>query len=341
MVHKPQVNITLGIYLVNYLSPLIVLRFAHAYRLHSDINELSNEEQLSLLGERIFREFKNNGFVYLRNHGVSESLRQSAFKSARAFFALPLETKLKYNRLGDGEANGYTPPNSEVGSRSETDYDVLELKESWNTRQFDKNMPTEDAPDFSRDIVALNNTFEALSERVLACLETAMGRPGLLTEAHRDEQGNRNSDLRAAYYPALPEPVPVGAVRCSTHSDFGSMAFLIQEECGGLEVLNRSANWVQAPAVPGAVLLIVGDMLEIWTGGELRATKHRVLIPEEERLRQSDRLSFVFFCDPLRGVLVSPPPGSEAYRTVNYVEYYAAKMLALSPAAQQRLADAA
>ena len=238
--------------------------------------------------------------------------------------------------------NGYGPPNSEVVSRSETNYDVLELKEVWNTHQFDKNLPEEDAPDFSRDIVALNNTFAPLSDHVLACLETAMGRPGLLTDSNREKDGNKNNaDLRAAYYPALPEPVPVGAVRCATHSDFGSITFLVQEDCGGLEVLNRSGDWVPAPAVPGAVLLIVGDTLEIWTGGELRATKHRVLVPEEERLRRSDRLSLVFFCAPRYDVLVEPPPGSEGYQAINCGEYYAAKMLAISPAAQQRLADAA
>ena len=295
---------------------------------------------MSLTGKRIFQALKNNGFVYLRNHGLSESLRQSAFQSARAFFALPKETKLKYNRFGSPYINGYTPPNSEVVSRSETSYNVLELKEAWNTHQFDRNLPTEDAADFGRDIVALNITFTAISERVLACLETAMGRPGLLTGSHRDQEGNRNSDMRAAYYPALPKPVPAGAVRCATHSDFGSITFLLQEDCGGLEVLHRSGDWVQAPAVPGAVLLIVGDMLEIWTGGELRATKHRVLVPEEARLRHSDRLSLVYFCGPNLEEVIAPPPGSEGYQAIRSGDYLSAKMLAISPAAQKRTAEA-
>ena len=218
--------------------------------------------------------------------------------------------------------------------------DVLELKEAWNTRQFDRNLPTEDAPDFSRDLVALNTTFEAVSMRVLGGLEAAMGRPGLLTDSHRGQQGSRVSDLRAAYYPALPEPVPAGAVRISKHSDYGSITFLLQEDCGGLEVLSRPGDWVPAPAVPDTVLLIVGDMLEIWTGGELMATKHRVLVPEEERLRQIDRLSLIFFCSPHLDVLVVPPPGSEGYQTVSFGEYLAAKMLAISPVAQQRAAEA-
>lgn len=300
-----------------------------------DWKDLGDEEREKAEGEEIFRALKENSIVYLRNHGLSEQLLQSSLHSARAFFALPLETKLKYNRFGHPDKNGYTPPNSEVGSRSETNVDILELREAWNTRQFDRNLPTEDAPEFSRDMTALNAAFEALSLRVLAGLEKAMGRPGLLTGSHLNKEGKRNSDCRAAYYPALLEPVPAGAVRCTIHSDFGSITFLLQEPCGGLEVKHRSKGWTPVPAVPDTILLIAADMLEIWTGGELPATKHRVLVPEDENLRKRDRLSLVFFCLPHYDQMVEPPPGAEGYQAISCKEYIAAKMLSISPAAQK------
>lgn len=41
-----------------------------------------------------------------------------------------------------------------------------------------------------------------------------------------------------------------------------------------------TGTWVKAPVVPGTVLVNVGLALEAWTGGLLRATMHRVILPE-------------------------------------------------------------
>ena len=191
----------------------------------------------------------------------------------------------------------------------------------------DRDMPTEEAPAFCQNIAALRAAFETLSLHVLSTLEIAMGRPGVLTSTHQHQISRGTADLRVAHYPSLPGPVPVGAVRCATHSDFGTITFLLQDNCGGLEVLSRSGDWVPAPPMPGAVLLNVGDLMEIWTGGEIVATKHRVLVPEEERIRRTERISIVFFSFPDFDTMVQPPTGP----AVNAGKYLDGKYQATMP----------
>ena len=155
-----------------------------------------------------------------------------------------------------------------------------------------------------------------------------MGRPGVLTSCHQHQRDQGSyTDLRVAYYPPLLEPVPKDAVRCATHSDWGSITLLVQGDCAGLEVLSRSGGWVPAPPVPGAVLLNVGDMMEIWTDGEIVATKHRVRVPEEEDLRRRDRLSLVYFVVPDEDTIIRRTTGPD----INTSKYGASKFAATMP----------
>ena len=50
----------------------------------------------------------------------------------------------------------------------------------------------------------------------------------------------------------------------------------------------------------------MGDMMEILTNGLYPATRHRVVIPEEEIIRKQPRQSFVFFINPEDDVLLRP-----------------------------------
>ena len=64
----------------------------------------------------------------------------------------------------------------------------------------------------------------------------------------------------------------------------------------GLQVRRRrdaTADWVDVPPVDGAFIVNIGELLELATGGYLRATEHRV------NLRQAaDRISVPYFFNP-------------------------------------------
>ena len=81
--------------------------------------------------------------------------------------------------------------------------------------------------------------------------------------------------FRLICYPARGNE-PLGTTtRMSAHSDSGSVTLLFQT-CPGLEVESPTGEWVPGPHLPGHILVNLGDALAFWSGGRLKATKHRV-----------------------------------------------------------------
>ncbi len=67
-----------------------------------------------------------------------------------------------------------------------------------------------------------------------------------------------------------------------SHTDYECLT-LLYSTVPGLEVLNSAGSWIDAPPLPGALVINIGDMMEIWTNGEFVATSHRVRPVKEER----------------------------------------------------------
>lgn len=56
------------------------------------------------------------------------------------------------------------------------------------------------------------------------------------------------------------------------------------QDTSGLQfILPGSSEWIDAPVRPGEFVIIVGDMLERYTNGLLRATPHRVVLTPHAR----------------------------------------------------------
>jgi isopenicillin N synthase-like dioxygenase len=63
------------------------------------------------------------------------------------------------------------------------------------------------------------------------------------------------------YYPPCPEPeLTMGTAK---HSDFNFMTLLLQDQLGGLQIL-RYNKWVNVPPVHGALVVNIGDLLQVY-----------------------------------------------------------------------------
>ncbi|HEX4507907.1 MAG TPA: 2OG-Fe(II) oxygenase family protein, partial [Alphaproteobacteria bacterium] len=94
------------------------------------------------------------------------------------------------------------------------------------------------------------------------------------------------SQLRLIHYPF--DPNAVDAVGIGAHSDYECFT-LLHSTGPGLEVMNGAGQWIDAPPMPGALTVNIGDLMELWTNGEFIATSHRV------RKVQQQRYSFPLF----------------------------------------------
>jgi isopenicillin N synthase-like dioxygenase len=61
---------------------------------------------------------------------------------------------------------------------------------------------------------------------------------------------------------------------------------MIEPGMGGLQV-ETSDGWVDAPSLPGAFVVNIGELLEFATDGYLKATVHRVVSPPVGQTRLS------------------------------------------------------
>ena len=85
-----------------------------------------------------------------------------------------------------------------------------------------------------------------------------------------------------------------------------------------LQVVNPLGEYIDATPLPGTIVLNCADMLEIWSAGKFRSTRHRVVVPANLlRARQS----FAFFLQPDNEVNISCLDGSDKFQPVNSYEY--------------------
>lgn len=92
--------------------------------------------------------------------------------------------------------------------------------------------------------------------------------------------------LKLVHYPSLP-PSQASVQGVGPHKDSsGWWTFLLQASpphVKGLQVLNKSGDWIDVPNIPGSFVVNIGQAFEVVTNGVCKATTHRVVGGSLER----------------------------------------------------------
>ena len=230
---------------------------------------------------------RNAGFFYAQHHGLAAHLVHGLESAAHDFFALPEPTKQRYYIGGSRNHRGYVPPGEEVFYAGSKD-----TKESFD---LSLDLPATD-PDYlaGNRLLGPNRWPEEISnfrERVYSYYEavTELGRCLLrgfllaldLPEDHFDRVLHKPpSQLRLIHYPFTADASDAPGV--GAHTDYECFTIL-HATSPGLEVLNAKGAWVDAPPVPDAFVINIGDLLEVLSNGRWVSTAHRVRKVREER----------------------------------------------------------
>ncbi|KAI3338464.1 gibberellin 3-beta hydroxylase [Ustulina deusta] len=108
-------------------------------------------------------------------------------------------------------------------------------------------------------------------------------------------------------------------LRMHGHTDFGLTTLLFSVPISCLQIWGRDEKWYYVPYKPGALVVNIGDTLEIVSGGHFKATRHRVFKPPVDQL-QSERLSLVLFNSSIGDLPMSPATESPLIQREGCVE---------------------
>ena len=282
-----------------------------------DLSEIISKDLNSDAAKQIAKSIKEAsediGFFTVTNHGIPISKINNLLKTCKKFFYLPEEDKLKiapkkWNPNTNTVYRGYFP--SSVNGKEGLDIGDPLLKQDMadllKKEKFEVNHDmTFLDPSWQATI---NNYFDDLHNLGMIIFKTIISSfSSNLSIADRAFQRPKTlSTLRFNYYPKQDKPVEVSsqdgvALGCETHVDSGIMTILYQDKKGGLQVQNRhSLQWYDVPHDPNAFVINTGLALEYFTNGRMKATNHRVLFNQEERI------SIPFFFEPSYDFILDP-----------------------------------
>ncbi len=237
------------------------------------------------------------GFIYISGHGIPDGVIDDARRAALEFFRSPAAVKKKVSV--SARHRGWIA----MGGAKMDDDAKADLKESfiWGW-QNETGATVEDHP--LRGANRWPDGQPGFQAAAMAYFEVAQDVAHTLMRGFAlglglDEQFFLKSAQRPlsrasfVYYPSQPEDAGADQFGVGPHTDFGVLTVLAQDDVGGLQVQDVSGEWIQAPPIPGTLIVNVADLLARWTGNAYKSTPHRVVNSSGR-----ERLSLVLAYDP-------------------------------------------
>ncbi|XP_058083942.1 1-aminocyclopropane-1-carboxylate oxidase homolog 1-like [Magnolia sinica] len=230
-----------------------------------DLDGMESVRRLEIVDE-IRRASKTWGFFQVVNHGVPVSVLEEMIEGVRRFFEQPDEVKMEY----------YTCDSKRKVSYS-SNFDLYQsTAANWRDTLICKMAPDpldpHELPAACRDIkMEYSKYLTGLETRLFELLSEALGlNPNYL----KDIGCVRGHAIVSHYYPPCPEPdLTLGTTH---HSDNDFLTILLQDHVGGLQVLHQN-QWVDVSPMHGALIINIGDLLQLISNDKLKSVEHRVL----------------------------------------------------------------
>jgi isopenicillin N synthase-like dioxygenase len=268
------------------------------------------------------------GFFQVVNHGVSQTVLDELRDRMQLFFAMPRDTKRTIERTAENPL-GYF--DQELTKNTPDWKETFDYGPTAPSAQGSGPLLVPQWPRFVPGFKAAVQAYYQACERLAFNLLKAIAL-NLRTEPEvllAQFQPRHTSFVRLNYYPVCPKPArPAhletprdGYLGVNHHTDAGALTLLHQADEPGLEVF-RNAAWHLVALRPEALVINIGDIVQVWSNDEYRAALHRVRANAGKA-----RMSAPFFLNPSYEADYAPLPGMidasrpARYRAINWGEF--------------------
>lgn len=260
----------------------------------------------------LIRSIADTGFVVVTHHGISDMLIRDAQQGWREFFLREQIFKNIFINEKDGNM-GYKGMRTEkaVGA------DKPDLKEFFHWKP-GQSMPR----DVWQNTTYLFHQLEDVAGKILKVVDDENRRQGEYTHYSDDCYQSDNTILRTLYYPAMDFSADPGAVRAAAHEDINYITLLVAASAPGLQVMDKSGKWHDVPHEENSIVVNIGDMMQLASGGKYKSTTHRVVNPENNG---QDRISMPLFIHPHSHTMLAPGVTAGQFLQERIAEIYGVK----------------
>ncbi|XP_038709993.1 protein SRG1-like [Tripterygium wilfordii] len=230
--------------------------------------------------EKLRLALSSSGCFQAVGHGISSEFLDKVRKVGTDFFQLPQEEKQKCSRAAH-DVQGYGH------DLIVSDKQVLDWCSRLFLRVFPENQRRDNLwPQIPHDFRDILHEYSMKIKHLMNVLFEAMARSLNLEEKSFSDQFGEQPvmQVRFNFYPPCSRPDMVLGVK--PHTDRSGITVLLQDkEVEGLQII-KDGKWITVPVLPDALVVNLGDQMQIMSNGVLKSPVHRV-VTNTEKLRMS------------------------------------------------------
>ncbi len=267
------------------------------------------------------------GCFMLMGHAIDESISSKLIDHMREFFTKPTAYKQAISRTKDNPWGFF---DQELTKNTLDWKEVFDYGPPDNKGTMAPQWPS-DMPEFVSAVMDFYQASESLAFKLLAAISVNLGMPTAHLEQHYRPE--HSSFLRLNYFPVCPTPAPPeatgmrteGCLGINQHTDAGALTVLLHDQQPGVEIF-RNDHWHLLRPLDGALMINIGDIVQVWSNDRYQAPLHRVRASSTH-----ERYSAPFFFNPSYCTDYMPLPSTThcaepaRYRSINWGEFRAAR----------------
>ncbi|KAI9105321.1 hypothetical protein DFS34DRAFT_3974 [Phlyctochytrium arcticum] len=288
--------------------------------------------------EMVDQACRDVGFFYLTGHGISEAEAAEIRDLAKEFFDLDDAEKDEIHISKSDYARGYQRLGQNITLAARDWHEGVDLyapassggpllaAQPTKTMQGSNPIPRRPAR-FQSVVDSYVEKMKKVGEATMRAMAMGLG-----LDEHFFEPFMKDGFwvMRLIGYPPLNRDVEGVGVSCGEHTDYGCLTILNTDSTpNALQVKSKKGEWIFANRIPGAFVINIGDMVNVWTNGLYTSTLHRVI-----HTSNSYRVSVPFFYEPRFDAKIEPLPscvertgGEKKYEGVVYGEHLMGKVV--------------